>query len=39
MLFNLDEDLEERNDLTAQKPELLNRLQDAYEQWEQDVSK
>lgn len=39
MLFNLDEDLEEKNDLAAQKPELVRRLKDAYEQWERDVSK
>ena len=39
MLFNLDEDLQERDDLAAQKPELFKRLQDACEQRERNVSK
>ena len=38
MLFNLDNDIEETNDLAVQKPELVRKLRHAYEQWETDVS-
>jgi arylsulfatase A-like enzyme len=39
MLFNLDNDISETNDLALQKPELAGKLRRAYEQWETDVSR
>jgi arylsulfatase A len=37
MLFNLANDIGERNDLTAQRPDLVKRLFPLIAQWEQDV--
>lgn len=37
MLFNLDEDIGEQNDLSKQRPELLNQLKSALLGWEKGV--
>ena len=39
LLFNLDDDPGEKHDLAARNPEVVGRLQDAYQRWERDVSK
>jgi arylsulfatase A-like enzyme len=39
MLFNLDEDIAETNDLAARRPEVVKELKDAYEKWENDVNR
>jgi len=38
MLFNLDDDLGEKNDLARAKPRMLNRLENELAAWEQEVS-
>jgi arylsulfatase A len=36
-LFNLDADIEESEDVSAQNPEVVKELRAAFEKWEQDV--
>jgi hypothetical protein len=38
-LFNLDDDVDESEDLSAQRPELVQELLASYKAWEQDVDK
>ncbi len=37
-LYNLDEDLGEKNDLARAKPRILKRLEDELAAWEREVS-
>jgi len=37
MLFNLAEDVGEENDLTAERPDKLKELQDAYDAWDKQM--
>jgi hypothetical protein len=38
MLFNLDNDLAEQNDLAKDKPDLVEELLTIYKQWEKDIA-
>ena len=37
MLFNLDDDLGEKNDLAGEKPGIVKTLRDELAAWERDV--
>jgi arylsulfatase A-like enzyme len=37
MLFNLDDDISEQNDLAKHRPELVEELLAAYKDWEKDM--
>jgi arylsulfatase A-like enzyme len=39
MLFNLDNDIAETNDLAARRPEVVRKLKDTYEKWEKVVNR
>ncbi len=39
MLFNLDDDIAEQNNLAKENPELVEQLLIAYKKWEKDVAK
>jgi arylsulfatase A-like enzyme len=38
MLFNLDDDIAEQNNLAKEKPDLVEQLLIAYKKWEKDVA-
>jgi arylsulfatase A-like enzyme len=38
MLFNLDDDIGEKNNLVKEKPDLVEQLAAAYKEWEKDIA-